>query len=275
MRNPHRIAFTCLVLGTLFAFGNPVAADATYAIADAAAELAVSIDPGEAMVWMNTFPVDPAGTYVDAVKMAYGRVGGPSSLNGLSIRVLVYEDANGGSPQDAVLKWSTSTVIANANTNTLNTYRLPATLIHGNLVAAVFFDNQTALSKAIAALDTTAPTLAGSSYLGFAEILDPANLGGIPAAQWGTIEGFGSVGNFRIEAHGRNVDDGAVSLLIETAQPAGLTHLGWAGAAAAYDVERASVPDFSDGDVIATGLAANSYGDPTLGDGRTWFYRVR
>ena len=77
------------------------------------AELVISIDPGESMVWMNTFPVDPGGAYIDAIRVAYGRVGSPSALNGLPVTILLYEDTNGGSPQDAVLKWSTTTTIAN------------------------------------------------------------------------------------------------------------------------------------------------------------------
>src|SRR5262245_24182647 len=86
-------------------------ADAEYTLADGAAELAVSIDPAETLVWMNTFPVDAAGPYVDTIRVAYGRVGGPSALNNLPVRILLYEDPNGGSPQDARLVWSFSTVI--------------------------------------------------------------------------------------------------------------------------------------------------------------------
>jgi len=254
----------------------PAFADTDYTVADAAAELTTSIDPDESMVWMNTFPVDPGGAYIDLIRVAYGRVGGPSALNGQTVRILLYEDVNGGSPQDAVVKWSFTATIANANTNTLNVYRVPEIKITGNLVAAAFFQNTTTVAKGIAALDTTAPSFPGRSYVGFAEILDPADLASIPAAQWGTIEGFGSTGNFRIEAHGRAaIDDAAVGLSLDKSAPPAFVHLNWTGVQATFDVERASKPDYSDGQIIATGVPGLSFDDATLNDGRTWFYRVR
>jgi hypothetical protein len=256
--------------------GTTARADAEYAIADGVAELTISIDPGESMVWMNTFPVDPGGAYIDAIRVAYGRVGGSSTLNGLPVRILLYEDANGGAPQDAVLKWSFTTTIANANTNVLNVYRVPELLIVGNLVAAALFQNQTAVAKGIGALDHSPPSFADRSYVGFSASIDPADLAAIPAAQFGTIESFGSVGNFRVEAHGRAaVDDAAVALTIDPSAPAGLVHLAWTGAQLSYDVERASTPDFSDGQIIAAGVTGSSFDDATWNDGRSWFYRVR
>jgi hypothetical protein len=251
-------------------------ADADYSITDGAAELTISIDPAESMVWMNSFPVDPGGSHIDAIRVAYGRVGGPSTLNGLPVRILLYEDATGGSPQDAVLKWSFVTTIANANTNVLNVYRVPEMLIAGNLVAAALFENSTVVAKGIAALDRSPPFFADQSYVGFAASIDPANLGAIPVEQFGTIESFGSVGNFRVEAHGRlAVDDAAIALTIDPSAPPGLVHLAWIGAQAGYDVERASKPDFSDGQIVAAGVTATSFDDTTWNDGRSWFYRVR
>jgi hypothetical protein len=251
-------------------------ADADYSITDGSAELTVSIDPAEAMVWLNTFPVDSAGPWIDAVRVAYGRVGGASSLNGLPVTILLYEDTNGGSPQDAVLRWSFTTVIANANTNVLNVYALPAMSIHGNLVVGAVFANTSRNPKGIGALDVTAPTLAGRSYFGFATAIDPANLAAIPAAQWGTIESFGTNGNFRVEAHGRaTVDDGAVALGADRDLASASVHLTWTAAQATFSVERASRPDFSDGTILATGVTDTFFDDPTLDDGTTWFYRVR
>jgi hypothetical protein len=257
--------------------GTIAPADTNYSIADGAAELAISIDPGESMIWMNTFPVDPAGSYIDAIRVAYGRVGGPSALNGLPIRILLYEDIGGGSPQDAVLRWSFSTTIANANTNVLNVYRVPEMLIAGNLVAAALFENQTPDPKGIGALDRTLPFFADRSYVGFfAGTIDPMNLGAIPAEQFASIETFTSPGNFRVEAHGRAaVDDTAVALAVEPSGPPGLVHLTWTGAQATFDVLRASKADFSDGQVIATGVSGTSFDDATWNDGKSWFYRVR
>ena len=154
--------------------GTTVRADAEYSISDGAAELAISIDPGESMVWMNTFPVDPGGSYIDTIRVAYGRVGGPSTLNGLTVRILLYEDVPGGSPQDAVLKWSLSTTIENANSNVLCVYRVPEMFIVGNLVAAALFENPTAVAKGIGALDRTLPFFLERSYVGFAVSIDPS-----------------------------------------------------------------------------------------------------
>jgi len=250
-----------------------VRADAEYTLADGAAELTVSVDPSEALVWMNTFPVDAGGAWIDTIRVAYGRVGGPSALNNLPVRILLWEDANGGSPQDAVLRWATTTVIANANTNVLNVYRLPSMQVQGTLVVGAIFANTTVVSKGVGALDTTLPTSSGRSYVGFAASIDPANLGAIPAGQFGTMESFGTSGNFRVEAHGRTVDDAALAL--DVSRVPGFVHLSWTGAQAAYDVERASKPDFSDGIVIAVAISATTYDDPVLADGKTWYYRVR
>jgi hypothetical protein len=256
--------------------GTTACADAAYSITDGVAELAVSIDPGESMVWMNTFPVDPGGSYIDAIRVAYGRVGGPSALDGLSVRILLYEDAGGGSPQDAVLKWSFPATIANANTNVLNAYRVPEIKIAGTLVVAALFENTTGVAKGIGALDRTTPFYPDRSYVGFAAGIDPTDLGAIPAGQFGTMESLGSAGNFRIEAHGRAaVDDDAVSLTIDPSAPPGLVHLAWTGAQATFDVERASTAEFSDGRILAPAVADTFFDDTTWDDGLLWFYRVR
>lgn len=276
MRTTKRSLVAGFALTVSTALATPALADHIYSITDAAAELAIGIDPDESMVWMNTFPVDPTGAWIDSISVAYGRAGGPSALNGLPVTILLYEDGNGGSPQDAVLRWSTTATIANGNTNLLNLYRCPAFLIQGNLVAAVLYQNTTGVFVAIGALDTTAPSFADRSYFGFASSIDAANLGAIPAGQWGTIESSGNAGNFRITAHGKTViDDSAVSLAVEKSAQPGSVHLGWTGSQASYQVERASKPDFSDGQILATGLAATSFDDPTLEDGATWYYRVR
>lgn len=276
MRQSQSGITTCLALLLTLSGSADALADTDYSISDGAAELAISIDPGEAMVWMNTFPVDPGGGFIHRIRVAYGRVGGPSALNNLPVRILLYEDTNGGSPQDAVLKWSFLTTIRNANTNVLNTYNLPALPIQGNLVVGALFMNNTAVLKGIGALDTTAPSLGNRSYVGFAASIDPANLAAIPVGQWGTIESFGPVGNFRIEAHGlATVDDDEVTLVVGQSKALGLVQLSWSGGQPAYEVDRASTPDFSDGQVLAPAVFGSTYDDETLADGQTWFYRVR
>ncbi len=176
--------------------------DVVYAIDDGSANLAIGIDPGEDMVWFNRFPVEPGGEVINSVSAAYGRPGLAQALNGLSVTILLYQDSNGGSPQDAVLLRSVAATVAGANTNTLNVYPFEPTTVVGELLVGVLFRNTTGLVRSIAALDTTAPSLSERSYVGFAVGLDPGNLGAIPAANFGTIEGFGSTGNFLIRANG-------------------------------------------------------------------------
>ena len=267
-----QVAFLSLVT---MAFPAVVLAAADYSIADGAAELSVSIASGESMIWMNTFPVDPGGGSIDTLKVAYGRVGGGSALNNLPVRILLYEDADGGSPENAVLKWSLATVIANANTNVLNAYRLPATLVQGNLVVAALYENTTFVSKGIGALDTTAPSFANRSYVGFTGTIDPTDLSTFPPGQFGTMESFGTTGNFRIEAHGRTVDESAVALSVGSDPSQQSVALSWAGSQLTFDVERASRPDFADGQVLATGVPGTVFDDPVLADGHTWYYRIR
>lgn len=274
LRTTRRITVNFMIVAALLG-ASEVSADTSYSITDGTAEQVISIDPGEAMVWMNTFPVDPAGGWVDSISVAYGRPGSFSTLNGQPVTILLYEDLNGGSPQDARLKWSFGTTIANANLNVYNTYSLPAMLVQGNLAVAALYQNGTAVAKFIAPLDTSVPSFANRSYVGFAATIDPQNLTSVPPGQWGTIESFGSNGNFRIDAHGlTTVDDTAVALHVEPGQPP-LVHLTWTGSQPSYQVERATRADFRDGRVIATGIQGTTYDDATAGSASLWFYRVR
>jgi hypothetical protein len=249
-----------------------------YKIADGHADLVLSIDPDETLVLMNTFPVDPAGQYIERIRIAYGRVGGPTALNGLPVKILLYEDTNGGSPQDATLLWSQDAVIANGNTDILNDYVVPGILVHDTLVAALYFKNIRAFPVYIGALDTTAPTLTARSYFGFLSgggaVLDPANLGQIPASQFMAQEASGNPGNYRMQVRGRSTQNADVSLSASRIVASGSVRLGWSGSEPTYDVERASQRDFSNGVVIAPGVTGPTYDDPVLTDGATWFYRV-
>lgn len=262
------------LIGLLGLTPEPAQADAEYSISDGAAELALSIDPSESLVLFNTFAVDPAGVYIDQVRIAYGRVGGPTPLNGQAVRILLYEDLDGGSPQNATLLWSFDTTVANGNTNTLNLYAVPLIRVRHTLVAGFYYRNINPLPVFIGALDTTPPHFAGRSYFGFAASIDPANLGAIPPSQFMTQEASGNSGNYRIEARGRLTADG-ITLQVAKLPALGVVRLSWTGARPSYQVERASRADFSDALVLASGLTGSSYDDPVLPDGRSWFYRVR
>jgi hypothetical protein len=248
-------------------------ADVEYTLADDHADLVLSIDPHEAVVHLNTFPVDPAGRYIDLIRVAYGRVGGPTPINNQPVRILLYEDPNGGSPQDATLLWSLDTVVANGNTDVLNEYAVPGILVHGTLVVGFYYNNVNPIPVYIGPLDTTAPTYAQRSFFGYAAALDPANLGAIPAGQFMAQEDSGTAGNYRIEARGTSTD--GIVVLVSTDVPGGVVRLSWTGSKSAYDVERASQADFGDGVVIAAGVPGPTYDDPVLGDATTWYYRVR
>lgn len=197
-----------IVLLLILASSN-ARADVIYQIDDGSAELALGIDPGEDMIWLNTFPVEPGGEVITSISASFGRPGLATVLNGLSIGLLLYEDQNGGSPQDAVLKSRTEATVANANTNVLNNYSIVPTEVHGTLVAGVLFRNTTNEQKFIGAVDRTAPTFTNRSYAGFAVGLDEFNLSSIPAGQFQPLEGFNISGNLVVRAVGQAVPEPA------------------------------------------------------------------
>jgi hypothetical protein len=139
----------------------------TYSYDDGTAERAIGIDPGEDSLWFNRFAVAPGGEVITSISAAFGRPGVTVALNGLPIKVLLYEDIDGGSPWNAVLKRSVDGVVSNANTNTLNVFNIPPTEVHGTLLAAMLLRNRTTENKFIAALDQTAPTFSDASFYAF------------------------------------------------------------------------------------------------------------
>jgi hypothetical protein len=189
------------------------AATVDYLIDDGSSERAIGIDPGEDTIWFNTFPVQAGGEVIDSISAAYGRPGSTSPLNGLPVSILLYEDLDGGSPWNAVLKRSVPATVANGNTNTLNVYPIPPTEIHGTLLAAVLFRNTTTTNRFISALDQTAPTFPDRSYYGFAVGLNENDLSSIPAGQFGTIESLNQVGNWVLRAHGVSIPEPALGII--------------------------------------------------------------
>ncbi len=65
-----------------------------------------------------------------------------------------------------------------------------------------------------------------------------------------------------------------LALTVTRNETAGTVRLEWLGGNGPYTVERAGLPDFTDAELLATGLSARQFEDPVLADGRTWFYRV-
>ena len=186
------------------------AVDVTYSYDDGSSELGVGIDPGEDSLWFSRFPVQSGGEVITQISVAYGRPGSTSPLNGLPVTILLYEDADGGAPWNAVLKQSVSATVANANTNTLNSYPIPATEVHGTLLAAALFRNTTTTNRFIAALDRTEPHVSDASFYGYTvDDLNVNDLSTIPETQRGTIESINFAGNWLIRATGQPVPEPA------------------------------------------------------------------
>lgn len=176
--------------------GVPLCADIVYQIDDGSSESTIGIDPGEDLIWINTFTLQPGGEFITSISATFGRPGLGQALNGLSIRAILYQDLNGESPEDGILLQQVSGSVVNANTDTLNEFTLSPTLLNGNFAIAILFRNTTNETKFIASIDRTVPSLANRSFVGFAAGIDEFNLGSIPSGQFGTLESFGIVGNF-------------------------------------------------------------------------------
>lgn len=253
---------------TLLLAASAATAQVDYSISDGDADLTLSIDSGETIVFLNTFPVDPDGTFVDRISAAYGRVGGPSALDGLPVTILLYEDLDGGSPQNAELLWSTTTPMRDGNTDVLNDYPVPLVRVRHTLVVGFLFRNTRPFPIFIGALDTDAPIELERSWTGFDIAISPSNLTTIPKTQWGPQEDFAASGNFRIEARGQTTD--GIDLTLSSAP--GITRLEWTGPAEGYTVERSAAPLFDTTETLAVDLQATSFDDSE--DGQSWYYLV-
>ena len=93
----------CSSLLAMSAFAAAGWADVSYSYDDGSAERAIGIDPGEDSLWFNRFAVAPGGEVINSIAAAFGRPGIAVALNGLPIKVLLYEDIDGGSPWNATL----------------------------------------------------------------------------------------------------------------------------------------------------------------------------
>lgn len=174
-----------------------------YSLDDGAAEKTLAIDPAEATIWLNTFPVQPGGEVVERALVAFGRPGGPSSLDGMAATVLLYEDPDGGSPQNATLLRRVDITIDGANTTRLSAVEFEPATVRGHVVVGVLFPNTGKVQKGVGAVDLTDPTYPGRSWSGWAVSIDPARLGDIPAEQFKPLEGYGLMGNAIVRAEGR------------------------------------------------------------------------
>lgn len=200
-----RRMFQVLIWGALTVC--TAAGEVIYQIDDGSAEFTVGIDPGEDMIWLNTFPVEPGGEVIQAISAAFGRPGLSQALNGLPVSALLYEDQNGGSPRDAVLRGRAEGIVTQAHSNAFVHFPIPAVEVHGTLLAAILFRNVTTELKFIASVDRTPPNLTNRSFTGFAVGMDESNLASIPNSQFGTLADFNIVGNLMVRARGQSVPE--------------------------------------------------------------------
>lgn len=164
------------------------------------------------IIWLNRFPVLPGAEVIRSIQLAYGSPSDTRTYNGIPVNIVLYNDPDGGSTQNATLVRSINAVVVNANTGVFNIYFIPPTPVHNAFLVGVLAKNlTTGLSNTdpnarfLASLDTTPPHTLGASFVGFTDpgnTLNENNLASIPAGQYGTIEGFGLSGNWAIRAIG-------------------------------------------------------------------------
>jgi hypothetical protein len=185
---------------------NPTGRAVNYLHDDGTSENGVGIsgtNPFD-IIWLNRFSVVPGGEVITDIQAAIGSPADTRDYNGLAMTVLVYEDADGGSPANATLISSSNFITANANTGILNNYDIPdVTISTSEFFVAVLMRNLPGGAGFVASIDQTLPHVSGVSWAGFAvgAPLDENNLG-LLGANLGTIEGFGLPGNWLLRATG-------------------------------------------------------------------------
>lgn len=200
------------VTGTGGNGGNPGggAESAVYSIDDGTADDAVgfgtaSTTPND-LLWMNTFPKIAGAEKITTISIAYGTPSFPgSATNGTPVRILLYNDPDGGSPQNAQLLVNVPGVVAGATTNTFVTYDIPDTVINsGFLAVGVLMPNTLGATNPYpCALDTAPPAETQRSFIAFGAggTVDPANLQALPSGQFLAEESI-APGNWLVRANG-------------------------------------------------------------------------
>jgi hypothetical protein len=195
---------------------NPAPDVFTYQHDDGTVETGVGItDPAGGthdIIWLNRFTVSGGNNIITNIQAAYGSPSDTRPYNGIPVTLVLYNDPDGGSTQNASLVYSQNVVVTNGNTGIINNYAIPPTAVQNFFLVGVLASNlPTGLNNTdpnarfLASFDQTDPDIAGVSFAGFTDpgnTLNPANLAGIPAGQYGTIEGFGLPGNWVVRAVG-------------------------------------------------------------------------
>lgn len=184
-----------------------VVANAAYVVDDGTAEKAIGFtgppDTTGDILWLNRFPVNPAESVITTVSVAYGsQVSGVPDQTPVSI--LLYEDANGGSTLDAVLRAQVDGFTSASGTNTFVQYDVPPTPVSGYFLVGVLLRAQQQ-GWYPAAIDLEDPSVPDTSFGGFFAnpgAINPFDLNSIPAGQYRAIEEFGFSGNWLVRAAG-------------------------------------------------------------------------
>lgn len=181
------------------------------------------------IIWLNRFPVQPGGEVIARIRASFGRPLDPNvnTYNGRAVTALLYEDTNGGSTTDAVLRASVPGTIQNAGVipSAFVDFDIPDTLVNGNFLVGILARN-VPQGSFLAAVDLDTP-VPGVSFAGFTigTPLNENNLASIPAGQYGAIESFGLPSqNWLVRAEGIAVPEPGSLVLVGLAATGGL---GW------------------------------------------------
>jgi hypothetical protein len=109
-----------------------------------------------------------------------------------------------------------------------------------------------------------APVMRFSATLGIASKFNPPGV-------WGGRMYVGTR-----DGHVRMLGPSLVELSMDKAAATGAVHLSWTGGNAPFTLVRAEDPDFTlNPTTLVDHQTVTSFDDPVLGDGKTYYYRVR
>lgn len=180
-----------------------------YSIGDGVADTAIGVNSlSWQTVYLNTFSLTGSDTAINQISIAFS-VPSQTNLIGQGFTAVIYSDANGGTPWDGTLVWSSAGTISSVAT--FIDIAVPDVAVAGNFAVGFLFTTPAGGNFFPAGLDQTAP-VSNRSYAGFNATVDLNNLSGIPSGQRGAIEAFGFPGNWTITASGIPAP-GALALL--------------------------------------------------------------
>jgi hypothetical protein len=182
-----------------------------YSIGDGVADSAIGVNDAASSlqaVYLNTFSLTGSDTAINQISIAFG-ISSLTNLVGQSFTAVIYSDANGGTPWDGTLVWSSAGTISSVAT--FIDIAVPDVAVAGNFAVGFLFTSPAGGNFFPAGWDTTAP-VSNRSYAAFGATVDINDLSSVPSSQRGAIEQFGLPGNWTITASGVPAP-GAVALL--------------------------------------------------------------